>query len=231
MTAGVGDIGWYGKVASLGDFTLRGLPPEFVQPWDTWLQQGMRDSRTRLGEDWIGLYLHAPVWRFALASGLCGRAAVAGVVVPSVDRVGRHFPLTVGATLDDGTALHELVGAGAAWFDSLAGLGVEAMRGALPLADLAAALAALAPPAMIQVAGPEPGPEPKAAWVTLDAGQAAAAALARLLPVSGLAGRAVFWTEGAPHMAPALLISAGLPPAGQFGAMLGATPGAMAPGQ
>ena len=52
--AGVGDIGWYGKVASLGDFTLRGLPPEFVQPWDTWLQQGMRDSRTRLGH----MHLH-----------------------------------------------------------------------------------------------------------------------------------------------------------------------------
>jgi type VI secretion system protein ImpM len=227
VTAGIGDIGWYGKVASLGDFTLRGLPPEFVQPWDTWLQQGMRDSRMRLGKDWTGLYLQAPVWRFALAPGVCGRASVAGVVLPGVDRVGRHFPLTVAAMPDDGAALHGLVDAGAAWFDALAALGVDAMRGALPLADLGIALAALAPPAL----GHAPGPEPEVAWVALDAGQAAAAALSRMLPVSGLAGRAVFWTEGTPHMAPTLLVSAGLPPAGRFGAMLGAPRDATGPGR
>jgi type VI secretion system protein ImpM len=38
--------------------------------------------------------MEAPVWRFALAPGLCGAAGVVGVMLPSVDRAGRYFPLT-----------------------------------------------------------------------------------------------------------------------------------------
>jgi type VI secretion system protein ImpM len=43
--------------------------------------------------------LTGPVWRFVLSSGVCGDGAYAGILVPSVDRVGRYFPLTVIAQL------------------------------------------------------------------------------------------------------------------------------------
>lgn len=49
--------GWYGKIPSLGDFVSRRLPPDFINTWDTWLQQGMAISRTQLGECWVDLYM------------------------------------------------------------------------------------------------------------------------------------------------------------------------------
>ncbi len=39
--------------------------------------------------------MSAPIWRFTLAPGLAGRYPVFGVLMPSVDRVGRQFPLTL----------------------------------------------------------------------------------------------------------------------------------------
>jgi type VI secretion system protein ImpM len=39
--------------------------------------------------------MSAPIWRFTLAAGVLGRMTVQGAVMPSVDRVGRLFPLTV----------------------------------------------------------------------------------------------------------------------------------------
>jgi type VI secretion system protein ImpM len=88
-------IGWYGKLPSLGDFASRRLPPSFINDWDDWLQQGMAASRDTWGALWIERYLVAPILRFWLAPGVLGDYAWAGVLMPSVDRVGRHFPLTL----------------------------------------------------------------------------------------------------------------------------------------
>ncbi len=40
-------------------------------------------------------WLTAPVWRFSLPPGACGPDPVLGLMLPSVDRVGRGYPLTV----------------------------------------------------------------------------------------------------------------------------------------
>lgn len=45
--------------------------------------------------DWDALYMSAPIWRFSLSAGLAGPGAMMGVLMPSVDRVGRRFPLTL----------------------------------------------------------------------------------------------------------------------------------------
>lgn len=88
--------GWFGKLPSLGDFASRRLPASFVQPWDRWLQRGMVAARSALGESrWLDTYLVAPVLRFWLAPGVLGQPGWAGLMMPSTDRVGRHFPLTV----------------------------------------------------------------------------------------------------------------------------------------
>ena len=92
---GAAKAGFYGKLPARGDFVSRRLPRSFVEPWDAWLQQGFASSRDHLGDGWLEAYLTSPIWRFVLAPGVCGPAGVAGVVMPSVDSVGRYFPLTI----------------------------------------------------------------------------------------------------------------------------------------
>ncbi len=91
--------GYYGKLPARGDFIARGLPPQFINPWDAWLQQALSASRELLKDDWLESYLSAPLWRFLLPPRLVMPQAVAGVICPSVDRIGRHFPFTIAAVL------------------------------------------------------------------------------------------------------------------------------------
>jgi type VI secretion system protein ImpM len=90
-------LGFYGKIPARGDFVRNGLPHAFIDPWDRWLQQGIAASRVELGDEWVAAWLEAPIWSFALGPGVCGPDAVLGLWMPSVDRVGRHFPLTLAA--------------------------------------------------------------------------------------------------------------------------------------
>jgi type VI secretion system protein ImpM len=97
--------GWYGKLPSAGDFASRRMPPEFVGPWDRWLQSGVAASRSALGERWQDLFLTFPIWRFVLPRGAFGPHAWCGVLLPSTDRVGRLFPLTLARCLEHEPAL------------------------------------------------------------------------------------------------------------------------------
>ena len=86
---------WYGKVASLGDFVQRRVPPECLQRLDGWLSTAMRDGREQLGERWLDVYLTAPVLRFAWAPGVIDSRWWFGLLMPSCDNVGRYFPLVI----------------------------------------------------------------------------------------------------------------------------------------
>jgi type VI secretion system protein ImpM len=92
-------FGAFGKMPSAGDFFRFAVPPGFVSPWDAWIQQGMLDAQAKLGADWDAHYMSAPIWRFCLSPGLAGPQKVMGVLMPSIDRVGRRFPLTLMAAL------------------------------------------------------------------------------------------------------------------------------------
>lgn len=91
--------GWFGKLPVLGDFASRRLPPAFVAAWDAWLQRGMVCSQEQLGDAWLDTFLTAPVWGFVLGAHTLDNRPWAGVLLPSVDRVGRYFPLTVCAPM------------------------------------------------------------------------------------------------------------------------------------
>ncbi len=94
-------IGWYGKIPSLGDFISRRLPVSFIGVWDTWLQGAITTSREQLGEHWLDLYLTSPIWRFILMPDTCGNSKIwTGILMPSVDKVGRHFPLTIATEIE-----------------------------------------------------------------------------------------------------------------------------------
>jgi len=91
--------GWHGKLPSLGDFASRRLEPDFVTYWDGWLAAGLHQLREAAPDTWLDDYLASPAWRFALLPGSLpdgsGEGLRVGVLVPSVDRVGRYFPLVV----------------------------------------------------------------------------------------------------------------------------------------
>ena len=87
--------GYYGKVPAHGDFLSNGLPRSFIDPWDLWLQEAINTSRQQLGESWLNYYLTSPLYRFVLSPGICGQHSWQGVLMPSVDKVGRYFPFTL----------------------------------------------------------------------------------------------------------------------------------------
>ncbi|UWQ81356.1 type VI secretion system-associated protein TagF (plasmid) [Leisingera sp. S132] len=88
-------FGAFGKMPSAGDFFRLNTPGGFVRVWDAWLQQVMLDGKGAYGAGFDAHYMSAPIWRFSLPAGLAGAAPVWGVMMPSVDRVGRRFPLTL----------------------------------------------------------------------------------------------------------------------------------------
>ena len=121
------NVGFYGKLPCRGDFLQRRAPQDFVDAWDAWLQEGLHESRQRLQEAWLESYLTGPVWRFVLGAGVCGSGAYAGVLVPSVDRVGRYFPLTVIAQLTAKESPLSVACGMSAWFQSAETLAIEAV--------------------------------------------------------------------------------------------------------
>jgi len=86
--------GWFGKLPGSGDFAHRRLSEVFRAAWDRWLQAGMTRLRGRHA-DWTERYLKAPLWFFVLGDGVIGGQSWLGVLMPSVDAVGRYFPLTI----------------------------------------------------------------------------------------------------------------------------------------
>lgn len=142
-----GETGFYGKIPSQGDFVSRRLPAAFVQPWDDWLQACIGHCRAMLGADWERLYREAPVWRFLLAPGTCGASAWAGLVQPSVDRVGRYFPFTVAAELPSDLEVLDTMAAASAWYEHIEREAAALYRGDVALAELDACLQAVRFPA------------------------------------------------------------------------------------
>jgi type VI secretion system protein ImpM len=143
--------GWYGKLPYLGDFASRRLPEEFIQTWDLWLQEVLHATRASLGQAWLDRYLTMPIWRFVLLPGLAGPSGWAGVLMPSVDRVGRQFPLTLAAALSSDAAAAHAVFQGAGWFASLeeAALGVLDPTHSPDDLDRALADCTFAPPGVV----------------------------------------------------------------------------------
>ncbi len=85
----------FGKIPALGDFFRLNAASDFVTPWDGWLQATLLAAAAALGDQFEGCYMQAPIWRFAVPPGVAGHQGVVGVLMPSIDRVGRRFPLTL----------------------------------------------------------------------------------------------------------------------------------------
>jgi type VI secretion system protein ImpM len=174
--------GFYGKLPSQGDFVSRRLSWAFTEPWDAWMQAALGHAREALGADWLPQYLHAPVWRFRLAPGLAGPTGWLGLWFPSVDKVGRHFPLAVAAPLPPEVAATAALALDDAAWAALEQSALAALEPRTSLDSLESALAAAPTPALPLAAAEPAGPtlqvladdaDPSAAQAACDAAAAA----------------------------------------------------------
>jgi type VI secretion system protein ImpM len=93
-------IGYFGKLPSYGDFIQRNVCPELVKHWDNWLLQSLSAAQQQLGNKWRDIYFNAPIWRFVLQQNVVSQSTVTGLIMPSVDKAGRCYPLTVICQID-----------------------------------------------------------------------------------------------------------------------------------
>lgn len=200
--------GYFGKVSTLGDFVSRGLPDGLVAAWDAWLQQCVHASQQQLGDQWLNHYLTSPVWRFAISPGVLGPEGLGGVMMPSVDRVGRYFPLMIGAV--GAPPLLDWFHKHVAWYDAIEDLARASLDPAFRLAQFDG----MPEPAVIDAAQAAPV---GGAWrFALDEG------IGERVAAVALQGHSLWWTDGSPGVAPSMLMCAGVPGAQRFAAMMDA---------
>lgn len=214
-------VGWYGKLPGNGDFLTRRLPHAFVERWDGWLRTVVAGSRLRLGGEWRDAFLSMPAWRFLLEPGVAGEDAWAGLLVPSVDAVGRYFPLTAACRLPARSldAAATLLRA-RPWYADLEAvvLGVLAPGADRTAFDEALAARRFDPASIVSAASATTKlSQPKALWLPLPGdGEAAVLELAAAVP----APRSLWLAEDSEVLPQCLLAAVLLPEAEQFCAMM-----------
>jgi type VI secretion system protein ImpM len=232
-------VGFYGKLPSHGDFLRRRVSDGFVRVWDEWLQQSLAASHAALGGEWRDFYLTSPAWRFAAAAGVFDGDAALGVMVPSVDSVGRYFYVAVVAHVPASIDLVRAASTAREYFDRAERLVLDALASEqLVLHEFDAAIVELSDRlgALLHQPGVVLGDS--ASYVLADAArgipwQVPLLADASLAPaLEQLAGRrlamlydplVMWWTEGSRCVEPSCLVANGLPRPDQFAAMLDGT--------
>lgn len=212
--------GFFGKVATHGDFVTRRLPPEFLCAWDRWLQHSLQKSREQLGHAWRDIYLTSPLWRFAVTGSVCGEQMWAGVLMPSVDRVGRHFPLTIASGVPGQGGAIDCLRDAAAWYEDVERLALRTLDKDFSLDAFDVELATLPP---LSVCPDAPGiPVPSLVPATRNCVQTACvdASSIRELVKLGPSMTSLWWSSGSDRVAPCVLACEGLPAPSAFSALL-----------
>jgi len=216
--------GFYGKIPCLGDFVCRRLPKRpFVDTWDNWLQASIAQSKQQLGNDWLNIYLTSPVWRFALSEGICGLSPWMGIMIPSVDKVGRYFPLTVAISLPRHTNPLNITQSMAMWLSEAERLALSALDDAFNFEHFDKAVEQLPSPVEFEEIQP-----------SMSQGNSATGALhfpihnhiqphrdlAKYLLDQNYGQYSVWWTQGSERIAPSFSTCKGLPALEHYSALL-----------
>lgn len=197
--------GFFGKLPSRGDFVDRRLPHRLVQRLDDWIQESLALCMES-DEDWEDAFHDSPCWRFT--TGLGGDPpGLAGVILPSQDRVGRSFPLVLALPLTAPPGLGFPEDWGAA-YQTLAALARETLDSALEPDDLLDRLARL-PTAPQPRGGVIPAMQP-GIRLNLQGGNLVRT-LAAFPRTSNLSTGGLWWHHGHGDHSPCVLVSAGLP--------------------
>jgi len=234
-------VGFFGKLPPVGDFVRRRVGDDLVEAWDAWLQESISASRRTLGDRWLDLYLTAAMWRFVVPAGVLDDLPVAGVLFPSVDRVGRYFPFTVFARLPEHTSGLVIADRCAPWFERVEnlvlaqfevdGFTVEEIDSALGAsgAELEVLIHALpssaGSPQFGEVGAVFTGCQHLPLGERMDIGPAALAWLGQIIGRS-VPDAVLWWSSGSASVQPSWLITRGLPEPRAFAAMLSGAWGA-----
>jgi type VI secretion system protein ImpM len=226
--------GWHGKLPSLGDFASRRLDADFIAHWDGWLAAGLAQLQRQSPADWLQHYLACPAWRFVLMPGMLPAPfddrAWAGVLMPSVDRIGRYFPLTLVAPLAEAPRGEAELRALLRWLHDLDDLAADALQDDWPIERLEAELAQCPRPGWDVPATPT-ALLPAGTVTRLHAAAGADAVVALLAAGQAqawrqaAAGHAFWWADGQSG-APRLLVTRGLPSTDDLRLLFGTAPAA-----
>lgn len=220
--AGPGSVGFFGKLPGMGDFVQRRLPPAFVAAWDSGFEAAVDGARAGFGGDWDAVWHAAPIWRFALPRGVCDESAWVGVTGPSVDRVGRRFPMVLAQAVESTDAVASVVRGAAGWFAALEQVCASACSGnAVSTDEFDAAVAALVDPFawMDDAAHAPPGSGLDGRlnpWVQAGDDRQ----LDALWSACRAEGGCLWWTHGHAGFAPSLCATRGLPRGDVYAAFL-----------
>ncbi|QCI64055.1 type VI secretion system-associated protein TagF [Phreatobacter stygius] len=215
--------GVFGKLPAKRDFVAIDLPSPVLRPWETWLQGVMAASKLSLGNHWNAAFIKAPIWRFWCGSSVLGTSVV-GALMPSVDGVGRYFPLTVAAPAPTG---HRFAPPSqdnrTADFEALEDLMLLALDPDCDFDAFLASLRAIEAPAALT--GPALGDGET--FLGIGAGEATLDDrlndAQRRAEAAAVEAMSAWWTVGGDGFAPAALNVRGLPSSATFAAMLTGT--------
>ena len=204
--------GYLGKVPNRGDFLTHNVQPAIRDMLFEWCQATMAVSREQLGEEWLDAYLTSPIWHFAAGPGVLADEGVIGTMIPSVDRVGRHFPFVV-LTGFGGTALEAW--RQPEWSSSMEECILGVLDDGWEEGVWQQRLVAIEPP---------PVTTSRLRW-PVEAGNLMIPAAADESDwLRAMLERnpelAMWWTQGSAYVEAATLITDGLPKVGQFASML-----------
>jgi len=214
--------GWYGKLPILGDFAHRRLPVGFVSACDTWLSDGVAASRESLGSAWLENYLTAPLWNFAWSPRVVDEQWWFGLLMPSVDAVGRYFPLMVAFSAEQAPTEPHALAQWAQWYDCAGACALQTLQGKSSLDDFESSLAAVGTPLTTSPAGAMPVQAFTGGW-QLHPAQGEwpqdAATIVQCSLTARLQGHSTWWTQGSGEPPSPVTVMQGLPAADRFVAL------------
>lgn len=216
--------GIFGKLPAHGDFLHRNLPSKVVNEWDSWLQTFVGSTQERLGDAWLDVYLTSPIWRYCLSPGVVDDHYWGGIVLPSVDRVGRYFPFSIMRRLPETTVPCDFMTIQTEWFAQLEQAALRALDGQTQVEALVQEVNAVnltGTPLYVRQARPN-----------LDAGvvvdmdfdkpvpQATLSHFLDAFVASTFSSYSVWSTSGSDRVDPCVFITHGMPPVAGAAAML-----------
>jgi len=223
-------LGFYGKLPAHGDFLSRNLSDGFVHGWDDWMQRAIASSQEQLGSNWLNMYLTSPLWRFVLSPGVVDHQAWAGVMMPSVDKIGRYFPLVIASPCQQGSTVTDVMVNAGHWFEQLEAIALSGLDENVTVETVAEALATVEPlaaPTMSEgkvTTNSGNGALTRPTVIKMEQEQQSPLSCFPFLLDSFLQQRlpsySLWWSVGSEHVTPSFLTSVHLPPAQMFTAML-----------
>lgn len=136
MNSRAESIGVFGKLPAHGDFIQRNISSSFLNVWDEWMQYFISGTKEQIGENWLNIYLTSPIWRFVFSPGVIDDSCWTGIMLPSVDRVGRYYPFSVIKKLPANSNPFYIMQVQTTWYTQIESLSLAALDDEIIIDDL-----------------------------------------------------------------------------------------------